>query len=104
MRKFLALTVLLVLLGSSMGCECGGLFHRGALFPRRAQEEPCCCESCAPGCPCDAAPCGAAPCATGGCCGGGAAPAVMPTITPTPEPTYGAPSSTYNTPGPLPPQ
>ena len=101
MRKFLALTVLLVLLGSSVGCECGGLFRRGSLFPGRA-EEPCCCDSCAPGCPCDAAPCGAAPCATGGCCGGGAAdgglarPAVMPTISLTPEPTF-------TTPGPLAP-
>jgi hypothetical protein len=90
MRKFLALTVLLVLLGSSTGCECGGgLFRQGALFPRlRGEEEPCCCDSCGPGCPCDGAPCGAAPCATGGCGGGLAAPAVMPTITPTPEPTY----------------
>ena len=94
MRKFLALTVLLVLLGSSMGCECGGLFRRGSLFPRRAEEEPCCCEPCAGGCACEAAPCGAcgaAPCATGSC--GGGAPAVMPTISPTPEPTF--------TPGPV---
>jgi hypothetical protein len=99
MRKILALTVLLVLLGSSLGCECGGLFRRGSLFPRRA-EDPCCCESCAPGCPCEAAPCGAAPCATGGCGCGGPAPAVMPSISPAPD-TYTTPSPTYSMPGPV---
>ena len=79
MKKFLCLTVLAMVLGSSMGCECGGLFRRGSLFPRLRGEEPCY-EPCAT--PCDT------PCATGGC---GAPAATMPAISAAPE-TFATPT------------
>ncbi|MEN6496581.1 MAG: hypothetical protein ABFD16_20020 [Thermoguttaceae bacterium] len=77
MKKLMILTAVAALLASSVGCECGGLFRRGALFPRLRQDAVCV-DPCAP---CEA-PC-VAP-----ACGGGCAPAVttMP-ITPGPE-TY----------------
>lgn len=77
MRKLTILTAMAVLLTSTVGCECGGLFRRGALF-QRAQSDVVCCDPCAP----CAAP------ALAPACGSGCAPALTTTpITPGPE-TY----------------
>lgn len=79
MKKLMILTAVAALLASSVGCECGGLFRRGALFPRLRQQEAVCVDPCAP---CEA------PCMTSACGAGGCAPAVTATpITPGPE-TY----------------
>lgn len=77
MKKLTILTAVAVLLTSTVGCECGGLFRRGALFPR-LQPETVCVDPCAP--------CAAPVLAPA--CGSGCAPAMTTTpITPGPE-TY----------------
>jgi hypothetical protein len=87
MKKLLILTAVILLTGSTMGCNCfDRLFRRGA----PADEcMPVCgapCAECESGCPTGGCPTGG--CATGGCAACAAAPGAVPeTFAPAPGPT-----------------